>query len=74
VALGADVTVISHSPDKETDAKQLGAQHFISSKDKDWQKNHQFAFDFVLNTANVPLDYGTYFSIVKVNGHFHNVG
>ena len=75
-ALGAEVTVISHSPNKEDDAYKLGAKHFISSKDKDWHKNHQFEFDFILNTANAvdKFDLSQYFSTMKVMGRFHTVG
>jgi alcohol dehydrogenase (NADP+) len=74
--MGAEVYVISHSPHKADDAKKLGAQHFISSKDKNWHKPYQFYFDFVISTANNLLDWDVsqYFSTIKVNGHFHNVG
>ena len=34
VALGADVTVFSHSPSKESDAKAMGAHHFVSTKEE----------------------------------------
>jgi D-arabinose 1-dehydrogenase-like Zn-dependent alcohol dehydrogenase len=33
-ALGAEVYVLSHSPQKEADAKKLGADHFIVTSDK----------------------------------------
>lgn len=33
-ALGAEVYVLSHSPNKQDDAKQLGADHFIVTTDK----------------------------------------
>lgn len=76
VALGADVTVISHSPSKKDDALKMGAQHFVSSKDKEWSKPHKFQFDFIINTADnlVDFDLSEYFSILKVNGVFHNCG
>jgi alcohol dehydrogenase (NADP+) len=75
-ALGADVSVISHSPSKKDDALKLGANTFISSKDKDWHKPHEYSFDFIINTADNLLDWDmtAYFQILKVNGHFHNVG
>lgn len=37
-ALGAEVYVLSHTPDKEADAKKMGADHFINVKEKDWHK------------------------------------
>jgi alcohol dehydrogenase (NADP+) len=76
VALGAEVTVISHSPDKKDDALKMGAKNFICTKDKDWHKPHQFEFNILLNTSPsiMHFDLSQYFSVIKVNGHFHNVG
>jgi uncharacterized zinc-type alcohol dehydrogenase-like protein len=31
--LGAEVTVLSHSANKEVDAKRMGADHFVVKKD-----------------------------------------
>ncbi|ORY63227.1 uncharacterized protein BCR38DRAFT_436251 [Pseudomassariella vexata] len=75
-ALGANVTVISHSPSKKDDALKLGAKHFINNGDKDWAKPLAFAFDFVLNTADMThtFDISQYLSILKVNARFHQVG
>jgi alcohol dehydrogenase (NADP+) len=76
VALGAEVTVLSHSADKKDDALKMGAKHFICTKDKDWHKPHQFEFNILLNTSPyiMHFDLSQYFSIIKVNGHLHNVG
>lgn len=75
-ALGAEVTVISHSPSKKDDAIKLGAKHFVSSGDKNWQEPLAFKFDFVLNTADMThtFDLDAYLSILKVNCQFHQVG
>ncbi|KAF2668665.1 GroES-like protein [Microthyrium microscopicum] len=75
-ALGAEVTCISHSPDKKEDALKLGASHFVSSKDKNWDEGLKYKFDFILNAADVLLDFDLtqYFGILKINGTFHNVG
>jgi len=56
-ALGAEVWALSHSPDKEAEAKKLGADHFISTKDKDWQKPLAFTFNFILNCADMTNEY-----------------
>ena len=76
VALGAEVTVISHTADKKDDAMQMGAKDFVNSTQKDWAKPLAFKFDFALNTADdlSKFDLTEYFSILKVMGHFHNVG
>lgn len=75
-ALGAEVTVISHSPHKKEDALKLGAKHFVVSSEKDWAKPLAFKFDFVLNTADMThtFDLDAYLSILKVNCQFHQVG
>ena len=75
-ALGAEVTVISHTPGKEEDATKLGAKHFIDSNKKDWHKDHAFEFDFLLNATDAThlFTLSDYFSILRVNGTFHNVG
>jgi len=56
-ALGAEVWALSHSPDKEAEAKKLGADHFISTKDKDWHEPLAFTFNFILNCADMTNEY-----------------
>jgi len=75
-ALGAEVYVISHTPEKKDDVMKMGAKEFISSKDKDWQKPYAFTFDFILNCADMTneFDLTAYMSTMKVMGRFHNVG
>jgi alcohol dehydrogenase (NADP+) len=43
-ALGAEVYVLSHSPNKEQDAKKLGADHFIITSNKVCTSLHE-SFD-----------------------------
>jgi len=76
VALGAEVYVISHSPQKKDDVKKMGAQHFIDSNEKDWAKPYAFTFDFILNASDMThkFNMSEYFSTLKVMGKFHNVG
>ena len=75
-ALGAEVTAISHSPDKKEDALKLGAKHFVCSEDKDWSKPLGFEFDLVLNSADVAhkMDIQKYLGILNVNGKLNHVG
>lgn len=75
-ALGAEVTVVSHSPSKRDDALKLGAQHFVSSGEKDWPKRLAFRFDLVLSTADVLQAevLRDYLSTLRVGGKFHQVG
>ncbi|RMD44980.1 hypothetical protein DV735_g101, partial [Chaetothyriales sp. CBS 134920] len=75
-ALGAQVTVISHSPHKRADALQLGATHFVVSSVEGWEKPLAYQFDMVLNTADMThqFDMQKYLSICAVNAPFHQVG
>lgn len=74
--MGAEVYVLSHSPDKEQAAKELGAKEFISTADKDWDKPWAFTFDFMLNTADAThkFDMAAYLGTLAVNGQMHHVG
>ncbi|QRW18425.1 Zinc-binding dehydrogenase [Rhizoctonia solani] len=67
-ALGAEVYVLSHSPNKEADAKKLGADHFIVTSDK----------VAVINSAKIDVTEGyplkDFLPLLFVNGVFVNVG
>lgn len=75
-ALGAEVTVISHSPQKELTARELGAKNFVLSTGEGWAKSYAYAFDIVLNTSNMTNEFNIpdYLSICRVGGIFHQVG
>lgn len=75
-ALEAEVYALSHSPDKEQDCLALGADQFVSTKEKDWHKPLAFKFDFILNCADMTnvFNLSDYMSTLAVNGTFHNVG
>lgn len=75
-ALGAEVYVLSHTKNKEQDAKKLGAKHFIYTGDKDWHKPYAFTFEFILNCSDMTqeMNLDDYFSTMKVMGRFHNCG
>ena len=75
-ALGAEVTVISHSPHKKDDALKLGATEFVVNDGPDWARPYRFTFDLVLNTADMTHKFNIpdYLSLCKVNGSFHQVG
>ncbi|CEJ55706.1 hypothetical protein PMG11_01944 [Penicillium brasilianum] len=75
-ALGAEVYAISYSPNKKADAKALGAEGFICTKNKGWNLPWRNNFDFILNTTDAtdPFDMTAYFSLRTINGTFHTVG
>jgi uncharacterized zinc-type alcohol dehydrogenase-like protein len=67
-AMGAEVTVLSTSPNKEKDAKALGADKFVVTKDPAQLKSVRGTFDFILNTVSAPLDLNTYVGLLKRDG------
>lgn len=60
VGLGAHVTVISTSPSKETDAKQLGAHDFLVSTDAAAMETAASSFDLIVDTVPVEHDLNPY--------------
>jgi len=68
VAMGAEVTVLSTSPNKEADAKELGAHKFVVTKDAEQLKSVSNYFDFILNTVSAPLDLGLYVNLLRRDG------
>ncbi|KAL8702925.1 MAG: hypothetical protein Q9201_003905 [Fulgogasparrea decipioides] len=75
-AMGAEVYVLSHSPDKKEDALQLGAKEFICTENEGWNKPWALTFDFMLNTADATqhFDIATYLGTLSINGEMHHVG
>jgi uncharacterized zinc-type alcohol dehydrogenase-like protein len=74
VSLGAEVTLISTSPEKEKDARRLGAHNFINVKDSAALKKFNSYFDVILNTISAPHDYKTYLDLLTLNGTMAIVG
>jgi uncharacterized zinc-type alcohol dehydrogenase-like protein len=68
VALGAEVTVLSTSPEKEADARKLGAHHFVITSNREQLDSVRGKFDFILDTVSANHDYQLYLSLLKVNG------
>lgn len=68
VAFGAEVTVLSTSPEKEADAKKLGAHKFVVTKDAEQLKSVKGYFDFILDTVSAPHDFNMYLSLLRLNG------
>ncbi len=73
-AMGAEVTVISTSDNKEPDAKRLGAAHFVNSKKEDKMNELKNHFDFILNTVSAPNSYDKLLPLLKTNGAMVLVG
>jgi uncharacterized zinc-type alcohol dehydrogenase-like protein len=74
VAMGADVTMITTSPEKGQDARELGAHDVLLSTDADAMASSAGSFDFILNTIPVSHEVGPYLNLLKPNGTMVVVG
>jgi uncharacterized zinc-type alcohol dehydrogenase-like protein len=73
-AFGAEVTVISTSPDKKESALELGAHYFLVSKDEDQMKASIKKFDHIIDTVANDHDINPYLALLRTNGIYINVG
>jgi uncharacterized zinc-type alcohol dehydrogenase-like protein len=67
-ALGAHVTVLSHSPKKRDDALRLGADDFIATKDESVFNENAGRFDFIFDAVSAQHDYNAYLNLLKHDG------
>ena len=73
-ALGAHVTVFSHSPEKEADARAMGADDFVVTKDINSLKPLARTFDLILNTVSAELDINKYLELLTLDGTLVVIG
>jgi uncharacterized zinc-type alcohol dehydrogenase-like protein len=64
-AMGAEVTVFSHSEKKKPDAMKFGASNFVITKDATVFENLNKEFDLIINTVSVEIDWNLYLSLLK---------
>ena len=72
--LGAQVTVISRTADKEKDAKDLGADRLLLSTDQAAMKKAASGFDLIIDTVPVKHDLAPYLPLLDVDGTIVIVG
>jgi uncharacterized zinc-type alcohol dehydrogenase-like protein len=73
-AMGAETIMITTSPGKADDAKRLGADGVLISKDQDAMNEHKGTFDFILNTVPVKHDINPYINLLKRDSTMCMVG
>lgn len=73
-ALGAEVTMITTSPEKGEDARKLGADHVLVSTDKAAMRAAGRSFDFLLDTVPVKHDVTPYLFLLDRKGTLCIVG
>lgn len=65
VALGAQVTVFTTSPEKLADARRLGAQDAVVSTDARTMQAHVNQYDFILDTVSSQHEINGYIAALK---------
>ena len=73
-AMGAEVTLFTRSPGKETDARQLGADHVVLSSDATQMKAAVGQFDLIIDTVPYVHDLNPYIPTLAVDGTLVLVG
>ena len=73
-ALGAHTTVFSHSPNKESDARAMGADDFVVTKDPKNLSILAKDFDLILNTVSADMDLTPYLQLLKLDGTLVLIG
>ncbi|MFI6364551.1 NAD(P)-dependent alcohol dehydrogenase [Nocardia sp. NPDC050630] len=67
-AMGAEVTVLSHSLSKQDDGKRFGAHHYYATADKQTFRDLRNQFDLILNTVSADLPIDSYLRLLRLDG------
>ena len=73
-ALGAHTVLFTGSPGKAEDAKRLGADEVVMSRDPDQMKKHRQSFDLILDTVPASHNLDAYTSLLRREGALVLVG
>jgi uncharacterized zinc-type alcohol dehydrogenase-like protein len=73
-AFGAHTVLFTTSSGKTEDAKRLGADEVVISKNEAEMKAHARSFDFILDTVSAKHDINAYFQLLKRDGTLTQVG
>ena len=73
-AMGAEVTVLSQTLNKEEDGLRFGAEHYYATSDADTFEKLANSFDLIINTVSAPVDLQSYLNLLRLDGTMVNVG
>ena len=73
-ALGAHTVVFTTSESKVEDAKRLGADEVVISKDANQMAKHAGSFNFILDAVSADHDINAYLSLLGIDGTLTLVG
>ncbi|PRI12036.1 NAD(P)-dependent alcohol dehydrogenase [Leucobacter massiliensis] len=73
-ALGAEVTVLSHTLSKREDGLAFGAQEYAATSDPETFTRFRGHFDFMLSTISTGFDLDAYLSLLGLGGTLVSIG
>lgn len=73
-AMGAKVTVLSHSTSKKQDAHRLGATDYYATSEEQVFSELANRFDLIINTVGSPIDWNAYVGLLSLDGTMVQVG
>jgi uncharacterized zinc-type alcohol dehydrogenase-like protein len=73
-ALGAHMVVFTTSASKKDDARKLGADEVVISRNADEMAKHAGSFDFILDTVSAEHDVNAYLNLLRRDGNMTLVG
>jgi alcohol dehydrogenase (NADP+) len=73
-SMGAHVVQFTTSESKIDDAKKLGADEVVISKDATAMAKHASSFDFILDCVSAPHDINAYLGLLRLDGALCLVG
>jgi uncharacterized zinc-type alcohol dehydrogenase-like protein len=65
---GCEVTAFSTSKDKEAEAQELGAHHFVNTRDLGAVKKVASSFDLILSTVSADQDFQSFVAALRPKG------
>ena len=73
-SFGAEVTLFTTSAGKEADARRLGADHVVISKDANAMSKEKTKYDFILDCVSAPHNLDEYLGLLRLDGTLCQVG
>ena len=73
-SFGAHVVLFTTSPNKAADARRLGADEVVISKNSEEMQKQGMSFDFILDAVSAEHDVNAYLQLLKRNGTMTLIG
>lgn len=67
-AMGAKVTVFSHSLSKQVDGKKFGASNYVATAEENFNAPYRNSLDLIINTVSAPLPVEPFLQMLHRNG------